>query len=211
MRHGFSTGNDSAHAAGQIASPIIKYLPVAMVAVLVALALAWNEHAGISWRGPSTATIGLIVAPFGAISLYARLRGAPRLSEASLFLVLYILYPICGVRLAYLLTTLDLPLADVALQRFDTALHFNWLAWYTTIKAHPLLEQILFAAYSSPVFQAMSSAVIFAYFRNDERNYEQLFILAFALLITLVLWGLLPGNRPRTHCRHRDRHRPDCR
>jgi len=87
-----------------------RSLPLALFGLLAAIPFTWNHFVGLSWREPDVLELALALPALGAISFYAWSRNARRLAEASAFLLLYLLYPLFGIRLSYLAATVNFPL-----------------------------------------------------------------------------------------------------
>lgn len=73
------------------------------------------------------------------------------------------------------------------------------LAHATCVRTHPRIDAALFPAYVTPIFQVIASSLMFSFIRGYSHNYEVLFILSVALVMTLVLYGLFPATGPESH------------
>ena len=86
--------------------------------------------------------------------------------------------------------------ADAALERIDLTLHFDWLAWYETVAAHPALQLACRLAYESIY---VSPALLLGYFAWSGRRLEaRAFLASFwlAAVMTLVLFRFMPAVGP---------------
>jgi hypothetical protein len=85
---------------------------------------------------------------------------------------------------------------DAALQRSDLMLHFDWLAWYRVVAAHPMLQIVSRAAYSSIY---VSPAILLGHFAvTDQRReaHDFLAVIAVAATITLAMFRFMPAVGP---------------
>ena len=170
--------------------------PFLLFALLVVTSTVWNEFVGISWQAPTNAEIGIIAAALGAISLYSAARKAKGLSEASLFLLVYALYPLYGIRLSYLAITLHFPLVDEQMSHIDPSLGFHWLGLVRFMANHPRLLPIEAFFYQSHLPQTVVLCVYFSFLRPSTRNYEMLFLLLLGLILTLLVLAFFPTLGP---------------
>lgn len=96
-------------------------------------------------------------------------------------------YPIAAINHGY---------ADASLAAIDQHLHFNWLAWYGLVAAHPLLQFLGRAVYDS-IF--VTPVILLGYFAATGRQADaRQFILAFwlAAVMTLSLFSMMPAEGP---------------
>ncbi len=175
-----------------------RLLPVAMVASLALVTVLWNAHAGLTWEGPSLAALALGTCPMLAVAGYAYARGAASLAAFAFFAYIYMVYPLLGVRLSYLVTTLDFPLIDRHLAGFDASIGFDWQAYANLIQRNGFISSTILTAYMSPIIQAIASAAIFSYLRMTGRQFEMLFTLALALFIVVAIYAVLPAVGPQS-------------
>jgi membrane-associated phospholipid phosphatase len=173
-----------------------KVLPLLLLGLLVVAALVGNLFVGISWQQPTVAQIALMAAALGSISLYARIRAAQRLSEASAFLLFYIAYPLFGIRLSYLAASIGLPAADQYFHRLDAMLGFDWQAWARFEEHHPQWLHVQALLYQSHLAQVFLLAIVFSFIRPGSRNYEMLFLLLSSLFVAIGLMALFPTIGP---------------
>ena len=84
--------------------------------------------------------------------------------------------------------------ADAALAHSDRLLHFDWLAVYTTVVQHPLLQHLGAAAYGSIYLSPWLVLGWLAW--HGERTRAHRFLLTFwiAAALTLALFPLLPAR-----------------
>lgn len=91
---------------------------------------------------------------------------------------------------------------DVALERTDRLLRFNWISWYDFVAAHPWLQLAESVAYQS-IF--VTPAILLGYFAYTGRRAEaRLFIASFwlAAVGTLLLFPLTPAEGPLAYLWH---------
>jgi membrane-associated phospholipid phosphatase len=173
-----------------------RLLPFALSLGLAIVTLSWNGVVGLSWRGPTLGTLLLASSPLLLIAGYAAFRGVKPLVEAILFGYTYLVVPLIGVRLSYLVTTLNFPLVDAGLTRIDHTFGFDWLRWADFINSHPAFHAVTFTAYMSPIVQALVSAAIFSHVRPGKRNAEMLFTLVLGLILVILIYTFFPELGP---------------
>jgi len=173
-----------------------RAVPVLLFALLVGTSIILNQFVGISWKRPTNIEISAMAAALASISFYTAARNEKRLSEASMFLLFYVLYPLFAIRLSYLAATLDFPLVDEKLERFDAALGFSWISLAKMEASHPQLLPIQAVFYESHFLQVIVLAIIFSFVRPFRRNYEMLFLLLLGLLISVTLLAVFPAFGP---------------
>ena len=101
-----------------------------------------------------------------------------------------------GVLASYALAARTHGFVDAVLVRGDAALHFDWVAWYRGVIAHPLLRQLGEAAYAAIY---VSPFVLLGWFAWAGQRFEaRRFLLAFWLaeVLTLVLFREFPAEGP---------------
>ena len=91
---------------------------------------------------------------------------------------------------------------DSTLQSFDTLCGFNWLAWYATVAAHPILQIGGRIAYGT-IF--VTPAILLGYFAYANRKSDAWLFLGtfwFAAAITLILFHFMPAVGPLAYLWH---------
>ncbi|WP_260926350.1 phosphatase PAP2 family protein [Novosphingobium sp. 9] len=172
--------------------------------VLLALLL----HAAdveIAARAPGTL---LYTAIFAVLGLFRwRTRGTTHrilrplgdmVEYAALFMVVTLT---CAIA-SYPVAALSRGFADAALQRADMALHFDWLAWYRMVAAHPLLQDVSRSAYAMIY---VSPAILLGWLAwTGQRRVAHDFIVAVCLAawITLFAFWFMPAVGPFAYLWH---------
>ncbi|WP_243652628.1 phosphatase PAP2 family protein [Novosphingobium sp. PhB165] len=115
---------------------------------------------------------------------------------------LFTLISLMGATASYPVAALTHGYADVALQRVDEALGFNWLGWYRTVAAHPVLQLLGTAAYRS--IYVTPALLLWAKARAGQHAEAYRFIAGFwlAAVITLAVFSLMPAVGPFSHLWH---------
>ncbi|MDQ2878516.1 MAG: phosphatase PAP2 family protein [Pseudomonadota bacterium] len=115
---------------------------------------------------------------------------------------LFTIIALIGATSCYPLAAMTHGFADAGLQRADTAMGFDWLAWYRTVAAHPVLQWLGTAAYQS-IF--VTPAAILAYFAwSDDRARARRFLASFwlAAVAALTLYVFVPAVGPLAYLWH---------
>lgn len=109
---------------------------------------------------------------------------------------LFALVCLVGALASYPLAAHTSGFDDVALERADRLMHFDWLAWYAFVAAHPLLQLGESIAYQT-IF--VTPVILLGYFAVSGRRAEARMLIAsfwLAALITLLLFTLTPAQGP---------------
>ena len=101
---------------------------------------------------------------------------------------------ILGMTFSYLSVSLPLPLRDAELAAIDRALGFDWREFLTVANAHPVIAQMLRAAYRSSGPQLVLLLIFLSVTRRRDRLVEFLAIFAMSLLLTMVGMTLVPAE-----------------
>lgn len=155
-------------------------------AVLLAFGRMTLEVSSLSQ--PVAATAGLV-----ALGLWYRRRNEPVLANILIGTGHLVAFTAAGAILNYLAFTFDRPLIDAQLYRIDQMLGIDWVPFYTTMKAVPVLGTVLSIAYMSSLVQiALVIPLLGLTRRHDELDR---FLLAFmvAALCTIAFWAAFPA------------------
>lgn len=129
-------------------------------------------------------------------------RHAEAVARFSEYAALFTLISLMGATASYPVAALTHGYADVALQRMDMAMGFDWLTWYRLVAAHPALQFLGTVAYRSiyvtPVLLLWTAA------RSGRQDEAYRFIAGFwlAAIVTLVVFSLMPAVGPFSHLWH---------
>ncbi|KQS04495.1 hypothetical protein ASG11_09740 [Sphingomonas sp. Leaf357] len=145
----------------------------------------------------------------GAVAVAARMllpgsawRHARTAADGAEYYGIFIAIALMGAISCYPVSALTHGYADAKLQAVDALLHFDWLAWYTTVAASPTLQILGTAAYRS-IF--ITPAVLLAYYAvTAQRAEAHRFIFTFwlAAIITLSLFAFMPAVGPFSYLWH---------
>ena len=164
-----------------------------MVAGLVVVEFVWNGVQGLNWT-PSLATMLLPASIFFFATLILTLAFPnARAMEATIYLGLWAIFSVFGVRLSYLAATVDLPLRDGLFRQMDLALGFDWIAWDAFAWSNPIVMTVLKWVYWSFGVQPIVIIFMLALIRPGARNRELLVATLIGLSITVTLSALLPA------------------
>lgn len=101
-----------------------------------------------------------------------------------------------GVIASYPIAAGSTGFVDEALERIDSALHFDWVVWYRAVALYPWLQHAGATAYAA-IF--VSPFVIFGWMAWERRRCEaRVFLLTFwvATVLTLALFWRFPAEGP---------------
>lgn len=131
-----------------------------------------------------------------------RWRHAAPVAHFSEYAALFTIISLMGATASYPVAALTAGYADVALQRVDVALGFDWLAWYRLVAAHPILQVLGTTVYRS--IYVTPAILLWSAARTGEHDRAYRFLATFlvAALITLALFSLMPAVGPFSHLWH---------
>lgn len=118
------------------------------------------------------------------------------LRDGAEYYALITLVTLIGAVASYPSAAISHGFVDARLQRMDVMLHFDWLAWYRLVAAHPSLQLLGRAAYQSIY---VTPAIFLAYLAwTDRRAEARAFIATFwlAAIIALVMFHFMPAVGP---------------
>lgn len=96
--------------------------------------------------------------------------------------------------LSYLCVTVDAPLVEKTLIRFDRAVGFDWLGTYRWVHAHPHVQRILALAYESGRWQLIALPLILGLSGRREALPDFFFLIALASVLLLVVSTPFPAS-----------------
>ena len=162
----------------------------ATVAGIIALDCAWGAQAGLAIHGvppPALACLGLLV-----LSALYRHRN-PCIAASAEAAALWVAFTAAACVLTYLSASFARPLQDAGLAAADSALGFDWWAWYRIVLSHPSLNHLLTAAYNSLLAQIVLSIIYLPAIGRAHRNTELLLLAALTLLPACAISALWPA------------------
>ena len=204
------------HAARPAFSPSIAHRAAAdtpgfsrptIVAALLAglIATAWLLHrAELSVAVWSRSNLPFVLAAVCVAALRSHVlprgwRHAAALRDGAGYYAVFTLIALTGAVASYPLAALTHGYADQTLQRIDTALGFDWLAWYRTVADHRPLQILGIACYESIY---LTPAILLGWFaRTGQRREAHRFLAGFwlAAVLTLALFTLMPAIGPLSY------------
>jgi hypothetical protein len=188
-----------------------RVIPGAWFAALLALSLlalaTMMVRAGVVFDVGAPANLPFFGGLLGLAAIRWRSRrpaseGARVARDAAEYFAIFVGVSLIGATASYPVAALSHGFADAALQRADLALHFNWLAWYGFVAAHPLLQFVSRAAYATIY---LSPAILLGYLAWAGRAREArdfLAAVALAAALTLVAFRFMPAVGPFAYLWH---------
>ncbi|MEG3086678.1 phosphatase PAP2 family protein [Sphingomonas sp. PB4P5] len=177
-----------------------------LLATFVALALTMHR-AGLAIDPWSTSNLPFYVFGLSAIAARAWLPGsglryARSIADGAEYYGLFIAMTLMGAISCYPVVALTHGYSDAKLQAVDAWLGFDWLAWYRTVAASPLLQRLGTIAYRSIY---LSPALLLGYYALAAQRAEaHRFIITFWIcaIFTLVTFRFMPAVGPFSHLWH---------
>ena len=173
-----------------------------MALAVGALALAaMMQRAGLSldWTSPGAAAFALALASLGGLRWKlrdARSRPGCAIRDMAEYFALFTLISLLGALASYPVAAFSRGFIDASLYRADLALHFDWVAWYRVVAAHPALQLASRTAYA---LIYVSPAVLLGYLAIAGRRreaYDFIAAVALAAVMTLAVFRFAPAVGP---------------
>lgn len=169
-------------------------LKFVFAAALIALDAAWIVWRGIDFDLASLALAVGVTALTAAIGYaYTRLRPDERLATMGAETAFLIAYSAAACIFSYLVTTLDRPLIDDVLVKWDGALGFNWYAYVGFVNARPWLGVLSSTLYQTTLAQIALSVVLLCLIGRTDRTREMTSIVMVSSFSCVVVSGILPS------------------
>jgi hypothetical protein len=147
-------------------------------------------HQGLAFTDPDYGIVAALASTLLISEIFGRNR---RIGEMLRYLILWLATFPLGNCLCYLMASLRLPLIDSALDKFDKALGFDWLAWFRFVNAYPAFEFALFTIYSTVAMQIVFSIIYFSRRQESHRCNELWWTAVISASITAVASGVFPA------------------
>jgi hypothetical protein len=172
----------------------------AVVALFLVIDVAWLYLSGCSVQAdgivPAVKAIGAlscIAVGFGCMAKIPRyklatkkLRYAEIACTAAWLMLLLFFTSVTGV-LSYISVTVNAPLVDASLLRFDRALGFDWPSVYHWVHSHVAVQRILALAYDSGIWQLMGIPPVLGLLgRHEDLSDFVLHLMLSSILLLLV-------------------------
>ena len=129
-------------------------------------------------------------------------RYAAAVREGAAYYAIFVAISLTGAVASYPIAALSHGYADPMLQRIDSAMGFDWLAWYRTVAAHRALQWLGVACYQSIY---LTPAILLGWFAwTGARREAHRFLAGFwlAAVLTLALFALMPAVGPLSFLWH---------
>lgn len=167
------------------------------VSACAVAALMHRTGLGVDLLQPGTWIVLLLGAAFAGLRFHARLPDSlhkHRLRDFSESALAMIVIIVLGSLANYGEAAHTTGFYDAMLAHGDRLLHFNWLAWYSVVAAHPVLQHAGALAYATIY---LTPLVILGWFAwHGERGRSHLFLMTFwaAATITLLIFPFVPAR-----------------
>lgn len=180
---------------------------VAAVAVSLVFVAILMRQAGLSLAMSTPGALAVV----GAFVLLGTVRwrcrrstsGAARSAgEFAEYVGLSTAIALVGAVASYPVAAFSHGFADASLQRWDEALHFDWLAWYRFTAAHPALQLVSRGAYEMIY---VSPALLLGFYAVTGRRrsaYEFMGAIWVSAVLTLVAFLFMPAIGPFAYLWH---------
>lgn len=124
---------------------------------------------------------------------YTYWRKDRRIASLAHSIAAFLAFTSVTIILSYLTVVLHRPLIDDVLAAADRAVGFDWMAQYTWIKAHPLIERVLFIGYVSLIPQLVLLALLLNFLNRRAQCWEMFWLFMGACIGCLIFSALWPA------------------
>lgn len=183
-----------------------------VVGIILLVDVVWLRlgHYSVSLTGIETraSTVGMLILMaagvliFSRIPRYRHITAALRFVEVSRtvawFAVLVCFLATAAV-LSYLCVSVNAPLVDGTLVRFDQTLGFDWPTLYQWVQSHPHVHRLLELAYESGRWQLPAIPFILGLTGQKEELSDFVFLLMSSALLVLVISTPFPATSAFVH------------
>jgi hypothetical protein len=180
---------------GVLTKPGSAMLPWLAVTALASFDFVMCRRVGwtiSNWTAPALPSAFLALIALG----YRWSGRSEKLAGAAAWLLLWSALSLSGVVLSYLGALGDRPTWDVMFARLDLALGFSWPYWFAFVVSHPIVHAALMIGYASMVPQIVLSTLYLAWNDKEYRIRELVLNSMIAMLITVVVFSLIPTLGP---------------
>jgi PAP2 superfamily protein len=164
-----------------------------LIVSTLALDFVWADYAHIHLVAAPLILMAFLIAILAAMAHAYRFR-LPTISSAAHLTQATILSLLSYGLLSYLVLTLKMPLQDENFIAVDRALGFDWLASYNWIKAHPLLDCILWWAYILSGPQLIVGVLLLPLIGQSHILREAIYATIISLTVIIAIEALLPAQ-----------------
>ncbi|WP_429284235.1 phosphatase PAP2 family protein [Paraburkholderia sp. GAS41] len=190
-----------------------RYLCGWLIVVAVILVdTIWLRLAGYSVQMGGLVVAGKVAGILVSTSLLLRmLRAIPRYesvtvrfryaetSDVAAWCALLVCFVSSICVLSYLCVSINTPLVEGSLIRFDLAVGFNWVAAYHFVQSHPHVQRILALAYASGRWQLLAVPFVLGLSGRREALPDFFFLLVIASVLLLVSSTPFPATSAFVH------------
>ena len=177
---------------------------VASSTILLALALI---ETGLHVQLTTADTLPYYAAAAIAIALRIATRRTPRpmlrrIARCAEYYALFTFIVLLGAIASYPVAAATHGFVDAGLARFDTLLHFDWLAWYRAVAAHPSLQWTGRVAYEAIYWPPV---ILLGYYGWTDRERDAWRFMArfwVAAILTLIVFRFMPAIGPLAYLWH---------
>lgn len=187
---------------GPLAAPstALRWLIGAVVASTLLLIFALLET-GLRVQLTAADALPYYAATLVAIALRvtAQATGRPvlrRIARCAEYYTFFTFIVLLGAIASYPVAAASHGFVDAGLARFDTMLHFDWMAWYRTVAAHPMLQRIGRAAYESIYWPPVILLGYYAWTNRDGDAWRFMSRFWVAAILTLAVFRFMPAIGP---------------
>jgi membrane-associated phospholipid phosphatase len=187
-------------------------LGCAIVGVILLIDVTWLHlsnrsvrWAGVEAVGKAIAVMIFIVVTLRAVqripryeSVVAKLRYT-EVSDTAAWCALLLCFVSSTGILSYLCVTINAPLVDSSLVRFDRTLGFDWPAAYRWVQSHSHVKQVLALAYESGSWQLVAIPVTLGLFGRREDLSDFFFLLVLSSTLLLIISTPFPASSAFVH------------
>lgn len=170
-----------------------NYLPpLIAILAMVLVDCVWASKVDLLFTGFQNVVITITV--LASISVFYKIsRRSHTLSAMAFYGILWIIFTVAAGILTYLAARTQIPMQDIAFNKIDKLMGFDWLAFYKFVQSRSTLEFILSTAYNSLLFQIVGSIIYFSHADRNHRYFEFFWLAFCTLCMTAIGSNFFPA------------------
>ncbi|ATU91607.1 phosphatase PAP2 family protein [Phyllobacterium zundukense] len=175
-------------------SDIQTFCKVAIIIGILAIDAIWITLTDFRFEGQGVLRVIAVSAFCGLVAyIYRAWRPMRAFELVCTETAILLSFTAAAAPLSYLVTSLDLPLIDADLIRFDAALGFDWSAYVGQVNERPLLGMICSVIYLTTLLQVALAVITLGLAGKTERTQQFVSAVMLGALVCILVSGILPS------------------
>jgi membrane-associated phospholipid phosphatase len=167
---------------------------LAIIVVLIVIDTIWLAFSPLELN-PMTAWLPILVtvAAFGVGMTYHVIGRDTKIETMCIETAFLVSFSLAAATLSYLLITLNFPLIDDLLVRWDAAFGFDWVEYVAFVNERPWLGTLFSVVYATSLIQVAMAVVILSLVGRINRVREMMWALMISGLGCIIFAGFFPS------------------